>query len=203
MEKIGSCSGYDFYLIFEAAESPERDSAAAPGINPAPARPARMRVVREEEKGEEPPLVLMDYTFPAQLIPQVRVGSHGLIGQDDAGRETLAFSFLLEVHHVSGMVQGEFTEEEQYIVIRPSGRPAEETDGPDPSDYMASSGKNLIQCMVTDIVRTTRFAAAPRHLEHLPKQTYPPVNGRQGPYGHPSIRSLPPIPHKRHESQKT
>ena len=40
-------------------------------------------------------------------------------------------------------------------------------------------------CRTVDIVRKTRFAIAERHLKHLPHQTYPSVDGRQGPYGHP------------------
>ena len=45
-------------------------------------------------------------------------------------------------------------------------------------------GEEMV-CRTVDIVRKTRFAIAERHLKHLPHQTYPPVEGRQGPYGHP------------------
>ena len=40
-------------------------------------------------------------------------------------------------------------------------------------------------CRTVDIVRKTRFAIAERHLRHLPHRTYPAVDGKQGPYGHP------------------
>ena len=40
-------------------------------------------------------------------------------------------------------------------------------------------------CRTVDIVRKTRFAIAERHLRHLPHQTYPAADGKQGPYGHP------------------
>ena len=85
----------------------------------------------------------------------------------------------LKAHHVTGMVQGEFTETEYLEVEKPFA-----------DDCV---------CRVIDIVRKTRFAANERHLEHLPVQTYPALNGRQGPYGHPTIKSLPPIPKKHHE----
>lgn len=199
MEAIYKSNGYSFYLILEEASHPRRDPADVPE-KPSDVLPAHMQIIRETDQGTEEPLVLMDYTFPVQLMPQVHIGRQGTLSQDEHGREVLQFSLELEVHHVNGMVQGEFTEEEQYEVIHPFGEPAPHQDAVDPADYTPGSGKNLIQCVVMDIVRKTRFAAAPRHLEHLPKQTYPPVNGRQGPYGHPTIRSLPPIPKRKRES---
>lgn len=199
MESIYRNDQYAFYLIVEEASHPKRDPSDVPE-KPSDVLPAHMQIIRETDQGREAPLVLMDYTFPVQLMPQVRVGTPGMISYDEHGREELVFSLELEVHHVNGMVQGEFTEEERYSIINPAGEPAADPDAADPADYTPDSGKNLIQCIVTDIVRKTRFAAAPRHLEHLPKQTYPPVNGRQGPYGHPSIRSLPPIQKRKRET---
>ena len=68
---------------------------------------------------------------------------------------------------VSGMAQGEFTETEYFELESPFGKPGE------------------MICRTVDIVRKTRFAIAERHLGHLPHQTYPAVDGKQGPYGHP------------------
>lgn len=121
---------------------------------------------------------LLDYTWAAPL----RVAMELTDVQADEAAGALDFALKLTVHHVTGMVQGEFTETESYTVYDAFG------DG--------------IICEATDIVRKTRFAAAERHLEHLPHRTYPAdENGLQGPYGHPAINKLPPqppIPHKKH-----
>ena len=68
---------------------------------------------------------------------------------------------------MKGMVQGEFTETQWFELEKPFGTEEE------------------MVCRTVDIVRKTRFAIAERHLKHLPHQTYPAVDGRQGPYGHP------------------
>jgi hypothetical protein len=119
-------------------------------------------------------LVLMQYTWPKQLIPEISLKQPGRINE----RGEMQFTLALAVHHVTGMVQGEFTEEQDYTVLEPDS-------------------KEKIVCAVEDIRRKTRFALAERHLEHLPHRTYPPTDGAQGPYGHPSIRSLPPVPEKK------
>ncbi len=82
------------------------------------------------------------------------------------------------MHHISGMVQGEFTEEQDYVILDP----------------LAES----LVCSVEDIRRKTKFALTERHLEHTPHRTYPPTDGMQGPYGHPTVKSLPPIAKKSH-----
>ena len=116
---------------------------------------------------------LYDYTWPEQLRVTVEET------QGELEKDVLKFELHLKAHHVTGMVQGEFTETEYLEVEKPFA-----------DDCV---------CRVIDIVRKTRFAANERHLEHLPVQTYPALNGRQGPYGHPTIKSLPPIPKKHHE----
>lgn len=212
MELIYHNGQFRFYLVFTAADmsgavkDPEKKTVLESGLagsRKSPAAPARMQVIRENASGNT--VVLMDYTFPAQLLPEVRVKEEGKLEED-----VLTFSLHLEVHHVSGMVQGEFVEDETYEVRNPfdglKGTDDSGSDGgqsvhsdPEPAaaDNREEAGRGL-QCAVTDIIRKTRFAAAPRHLEHVPKQTYPPVDGKQGPYGHPSIRTLPPIPRRKH-----
>lgn len=134
------------------------------------------RIVREDRKSGER-LVLMDYTWPKQLIPEIHLKAPGVLEDGE-----LHFTLSLAVHHVTGMVQGEFTEEEDYIVLSPEGT------------------KEELVCSVVDIRRKTRFAIAERHLTHLPHRTYPPTDGAQGPYGHPKVNSLPPIPKKKRET---
>ena len=79
----------------------------------------------------------------------------------------LCWELHVTAHHISGMAQGEFTETEYFEVESPFGNAGE------------------LVCKTVDIVRKTRFALAERHLKHLPHQTYPPIDGKQGPYGHP------------------
>lgn len=200
METIYRNEQFAFYLILQESVPRVENLLSDTDTVTASGSPARMQIIREEEKGDGEPLVLMDYTFPVQLNPSAHVGQQGTLLKDEHGREILTFTLELEVHHVTGMVQGEFTETEHYGIRNPFGElTAEET--PDPSLFLPDSGGSRIQCIVTDIERKTLFASAPRHLEHLPKQTYPPVNGRQGPYGHPSIRSLPQIQRRRHSDE--
>ena len=82
----------------------------------------------------------------------------GSLREDDV----LCWQLFVTAHHVSGMVQGEFTETEYFEVESPFGKPDE------------------MVCRTVDIVRKTRFAIAERHLRHLPHQTYPAVDGKQG-----------------------
>ena len=107
-------------------------------------------------------MVVFDYTWPAQLTVEVDAGE-GSLREDGI----LCWELYVTAHHVSGMAQGEFTETEYFEVESPFGE----------SDEMV--------CRTVDIVRKTRFAIAERHLRHLPHQTYPAVDGKQGPYGHP------------------
>lgn len=115
---------------------------------------------RCRKDGEE--TVLFSYYWPPQLSVEVEPGEVSL--REDG---VLCWQFHVTAHHVKGMVQGEFTETEWFELEKPFGT-AEE-----------------MLCRTVDIVRKTRFAIAERHLKHVPHQTYPPVEGRQGPYGHP------------------
>lgn len=126
------------------------------------------RILRKDA-ATDTTLTLMSYTWPKQLIPEVTLKAPGSLNE----KGWLSFTLSLEVHHISGMVQGEFSEEQDYLVLDPLTK--------DPV------------CTVEDIRRKTKFALAERHLEHTPHRTYPPTDGMQGPYGHPAIRSLPPM----------
>ena len=112
------------------------------------------------ESGEE--TVLFAYLWPAQLTVGIEAGEVSL--REDG---VLCWQLHVTAHHVKGMAQGEYTETEWFEVENPFGTEQE------------------LVCRTVDIVRKTRFAIAQRHLKHLPHQTYPPVDGRQGPYGHP------------------
>lgn len=119
------------------------------------------RILRQcAADGEE--IVLFDYCWPSQLKAEVEAGEASL--REDG---VLCWELHVTAHHVKGMALGEFTETEYFEAERPFG-PAQE-----------------MVCRTVDIVRKTRFAIAERHLKHLPNQTYPAVDGRQGPYGHP------------------
>ena len=115
---------------------------------------------RRQQDGEE--IVLFSYYWPAQLSVKVEKGDCTL--REDG---ILCWQLHVTAHHVKGMVQGEFTETEWFELDKPFG-----------------TGEEMV-CRTVDIVRKTRFAIAERHLKHLPHQTDPPVEGRQGPYGHP------------------
>ena len=120
------------------------------------------RIIRHSLKGPEEAAVVFDYLWPAQLTVEVEAGD-GSLREDGC----LCWELHVTAHHISGMAQGEFTETEYFEVESPFGK----------ADEMV--------CKTVDIVRKTRFALAERHLKHLPHQTYPPVDGKQGPYGHP------------------
>ena len=122
----------------------------------------RRRKCAEDENtsSSESCIQLYDYTWPEQLRVTVEET------QGELEKDVLRFELHLKAHHVTGMVQGEFTETEYLEVEKPFA-----------DDCV---------CRVIDIVRKT-------------VQTYPALNGRQGPYGHPTIKSLPPIPKKHHE----
>ena len=122
---------------------------------------SQARIIRHSIKEAED-LVIFDYTWPAQLTVEVEAGD-GSLREDGI----LCWELHVTAHHISGMAQGEFTETEYFEVESPFGKADE------------------IVCKTADIVRKTRFALAERHLKHLPHQTYPPVDGKQGPYGHP------------------
>ena len=119
-------------------------------------------IVRHSLKKDEEDIVIFNYFWPAQLTVEVTSGE-GALREDGI----LCWELHVTAHHISGMAQGEFTETEYFEVESPFGE-AEE-----------------MICRTVDIVRMTRFALAERHLQHLPHQTYPPTDGRQGPYGHP------------------
>lgn len=112
------------------------------------------------ESGEK--TVLFDYLWPAQLNVEIEPGKVQL--REDG---ILSWELHVTAHHVKGMAQGEFTETEFFELEKPFGTVRE------------------MVCRTVDIVRKTRFAIAERHLKHLPHQTYPAVDGLQGPYGHP------------------
>ena len=120
------------------------------------------RIVRRALQYKEADVVVFDYSWPAQLTVEVEAGA-GSLREDGV----LCWKLFVTAHHVSGMAQGEFTETEYFEVESPFGKPDE------------------MVCRTVDIVRKTRFAIAERHLRHLPHQTYPAVDGKQGPYGHP------------------
>ena len=115
---------------------------------------------RRQQDGEE--IVLFSYYWPAQLSVEVEKGDCTL--REDG---ILCWQLHVTAHHVKDLVQGECTETEWFELDKPFG-----------------TGEEMV-CRTVDIVRKTRFAIAERHLKHLPHQTYPPVEGRQGPYGHP------------------
>ena len=119
------------------------------------------QIVRRPLQGGEE-TVLFDYRWPAQLSVTVEAGEAFL--REDG---VLCWQPNVTSHHVKQMAMGEFTETEYFEVISPFG-----------------NAEDLV-CRTVDIVRKTRFAIAERHLKHLPHQTYPAVDGRQGPYGHP------------------
>ena len=120
------------------------------------------RIIRHSFKGPEEDVLVFDYLWPAQLTVEVEAGD-GSLREDGC----LCWELHVTARHISGMAQGEFTETEYFEVESPFGKADE------------------IVCKTADIVRKTRFALAERHLKHLPHQTYPPIDGKQGPYGHP------------------
>ena len=120
------------------------------------------RIIRHSLNEAEEEVAIFDYMWPAQLTVEAEAGD-GLLREDG----TLCWEMHVTAHHISGMVQGEFTETEYFAVESPFGNADE------------------LICKTVDIVRKTRFALAERHLKHLPHQTYPPIDGKQGPYGHP------------------
>ena len=120
------------------------------------------RIVRHALQKKEDEVMVFDYSWPAQLTVEVKAGD-GSLREDGV----LCWELYVTAHHISGMAQGEFTETEYFEVASPFGK----------SDEMV--------CRTVNIVRKTRFAIAERHLRHLPHQSYPAVDGKQGPYGHP------------------
>lgn len=125
------------------------------------------------DRTEAEPLVLFDYTWPRQLKVDIRISDV----ENPEQENTVRFQMHITAHHITGMAQGEFSETEYLEIQNPGSDPI---------------------CTVTDITRKTRFALAERHLEHLPHQTYPSADGRQGPYGHPVVRTEPSIPRRPH-----
>lgn len=171
MEKsIYTGNGYEFLLL--AKKIP----VSVPASEKSPAYTSEVthaEIVRQpiQKPNSSECLTLMEYTWPVQLSVELSVGSGVEILSPGIGPDgILRFSIHVVSHHRTGMALGEFVEEELYEVLHPFD------EG--------------IVCRVTDIVRKTRFALAERHLEHLPNQTYPPVDGRQGPYGHPTGRKF-------------
>jgi hypothetical protein len=120
------------------------------------------RIVRRALQDKEGDVAVFDYSWPAQLTVEVEAGA-GSLREDGV----LCWELFVTAHHVSGMAQGEFTETEYFELESPFGKSGE------------------MVCRTVDIIRKTRFAIAERHLRHLPHQTYPAVDGKQGPYGHP------------------
>lgn len=115
---------------------------------------------RDLGSGEE--ITLLEYSWPEQLKVELEA-CEGRLREDGV----LCWELHVTAHHIRGMAQGEFTETQYFECVNPFGTAQE------------------MVCCTADIVRKTRFAIAERHLEHLPHQTYPSVDGRQGPYGHP------------------
>lgn len=220
---IYSGSGFDFLLLIEKKSVTVTASEKHPSYHtditharivrrPTPAGITNASGQTDNEQ------ILMDYTWPVQLTVELSVsgyaGASGAMKTEhaashleansdgractaDAAREKgnqdlhsgaagkivppqvgpdgcLRFSIHVVSHHRTGMAPGEFTEDEFYEVSHPFD-------------------DNII-CQVADIIRKTRFAIAERHLEHLPNQTYPPIDDRQGPYGHPTGRKFHGIP---------
>ena len=96
----------DFMFVLE-----EKDDANVSGA----------RIVRQDTKtGEE--VVLFDYDWPAQLTVEVDA-AEGTLREDGI----LCWQLLVTAHHVSGMVQGEFTETEFFEVTAPFGSKEELT----------------------------------------------------------------------------
>lgn len=107
-------------------------------------------------------IVLFDYLWPEQLSIGIEAGN--ILLREDG---VLCWELYITAHHKKGMALGEYTETEWFELKMPFGTEQE------------------MVCQTVDIVRKTRFVIAERHLKHLPHQTYPAVDGRQGPYGHP------------------
>jgi|GEM_PF-4431202 len=114
---------------------------------------------------------LFDYTWPSPL----KITAECSKGEWQDG----IFTFTLQItsRHAQHAEAGEFTEEEFFAIEDAI------TDHP--------------VCRVIRIVRRNAHTGAVRVLPHLPVQTYPPVDGRQGPYGHPKVRTHPVIPRRR------
>ena len=121
----------------------------------------RAKIVRRALQGDEE-VVIFDYCWPKQLAVEIEAGE-GSLKEDGI----LCWQLYVTAHHVRGMAKGEFRETEWFEVKCPFGTAQE------------------MVCETVDIVRKARFEIAERHLDHLPHQTWPPVDGRQGPYGHP------------------
>lgn len=175
-ERIYNGNGYEFLLLTETRQIPVTGPEGEElRMDVSHAEIIRRRDNTEGDNAEasESVIVLMNYTWPVQLRTVVSAGAACL--QNDA----LLFTIHVLSHHRTGMALGEFTEDQFYEVTNPF--------------------VDNITCRITDIVRKTRFALAERHLEHLPNQTYPPVEGRQGPYGHPVGRKFRGIPVRKRE----
>ena len=119
-------------------------------------------IIRRRSLSNEEETIIFDYDWPDQLSVDIEASEGNL--QEDG---ILCWTLHITAHHISGMAQGEFQETEYFEVKEPFG------------------DAEAMVCRTVDIVRKTRFAIAERHLKHLPHQTYPAVDGRQGPYGHP------------------
>ena len=119
------------------------------------------KIVRHSADSPEE-IVLFDYFWPAQLRVGIEAGN--ILLREDG---VLCWELYVTAHHKKGMALGEYTETQWFELEKPFGTARE------------------MVCQTVDIVRKTRFAVADRHLNHLPHQTYPAVDGRQGPYGHP------------------
>ena len=127
--------------------------------------PSAVKITRIARQGGER-VILLDYRWSEQLTVEVEA-EQGVLREDG----TLCWQLHVTAHHEKGMALGEFTETQWYEAENPFG-----------------SAEELV-CRTVDIVRKTRFAIEERHLKHLPHQTYPPVDGRQGPYGHPKTKA--------------
>jgi hypothetical protein len=122
-----------------------------------------------EEDGRQ--VRLFDYTWPSPL----KITAECSIGEWQNG----IFTFTLRItsQHAHHAEAGEFTEEEIFAI----------------EDALTEHPV----CRVIRIVRRNAHTGAVRVLPHLPVQTYPPVDGRQGPYGHPKVRTHSVIPRRR------
>ena len=90
MKTIYKNNDYEYVLYTDAGESQ-----------------SHARIVRHALQDKEGDVVVFDYSWPAQLTVEVEAGE-GSLREDGV----LCWQLFVTAHHVSGMVQGEFTETE-------------------------------------------------------------------------------------------
>ena len=92
MKTIYKNNDYEYVLYTDAGESQ-----------------SHARIVRHALQDKEGDVVVFDYSWPAQLTVEVEAGE-GSLREDGV----LCWQLFVTAHHVSGMVQGEFTETEYF-----------------------------------------------------------------------------------------